>query len=132
MGVDELPVVVAQVIVLLVALVWLPLFARRSRGDVECGAVGLPVGTVRAMIAIMAIGSYVNLIVLGERYLADAYGDAVDAIEAIGLVIVGYYFGAGRAGGGPGPPPPPAPRVQQPGPRQRQRDAGGRFKTEGG
>ena len=101
---------VAQ-LVLLAAVFSLPFLsyfrARLGAAPVSASslrALSLPNGSVRAMIALLSIGSFVNVLVFGD--LGGHFERVVTAFGTLNGAIIGFYFGGRLATPPPGGTPP--------------------------
>ena len=67
-----------------------------SRFKVENGqqrGLGMPRGSVRAILALLAVGSFINVLVFGAPHLGDAYSATIAAFGTLTGSIIGFYFG---------------------------------------
>ncbi|MDE0047127.1 MAG: hypothetical protein OXU19_14920 [bacterium] len=97
------PLLVAESILLLVALVALPGYAvwkAKIREDVPLKGLALPQGSVRSMLALTVVGSFVVFLIFGGAALPESsrFGEVVTALTAVAGAIVGFYFGSGGSG----------------------------------
>ena len=104
-----------QLVLLLVIFVGMPLLSSHLRRQMESHehntndagrrAFNLPRGSIRAMLALFSIGSFVNVLALGPGVIPDEYFDqVVTAFGTLSGTILGFYFG-GRTANPPPPPP---------------------------
>ena len=105
-----------QLILLLVVFVGMPVLSSRLRAQMESDegnthdagrrAFNLPRSSIRAMLALFSIGSFVNVLALGPGVIPDEYFDqVVTAFGTLSGTILGFYFGGRTAN-----PPPPGDR----------------------
>ena len=74
-----------------------------SASDAGRRAFNLPRGSIRAMLALFSIGSFVNVLALGPGVIPDAYFDqVVTAFGTLSGTILGFYFGGRTANPPPG------------------------------
>lgn len=97
------PLVVAEATLLLIALVALPLYAAwkaHSRQDLPLKGLALPEGSVRSMLALTVVGSFVVFLVFGGVSLpaGTRFAEIVAALTGIAGTIIGFYFGSGGSG----------------------------------
>ncbi len=97
------PLVVAEAILLLIALVALPLYAAwkaQARQDLPLKGLALPEGSVRSMLALTVVGSFVVFLVFGGVSLPSEtrFTEVVAALTGIAGTIIGFYFGSGGSG----------------------------------
>lgn len=97
------PLVVAEATLLLIALVALPVYAAwkaQSREDLPLKGLGLPEGSVRSMLALTVVGSFVVFLVFGGVSLPSGtrFTEIVAALTGIAGTIIGFYFGSGGSG----------------------------------
>ena len=65
--------------------------------------LGLPSGSVRAILALLIVGSFVNVLVFGSNVFGDDFEQVVTAFGTLAGAVTGFYF-AGRTAT---PPPKP-------------------------
>ena len=75
-----------------------PLFSTIKKGD-ESNLRGLnmPRGSIRGILALLVVGSFVNVLVLGGPALGDSFEIVVSAFGALTGSIIGFYFGSRNA-----------------------------------
>lgn len=96
------PIFWCQLALLIVVLVGAPLFSRlvpKKNGTLEdIKGLGLPKGSVRAMLALLIIGSFVNILVFGSSVVpGEQFDQVVTAFGTLAGAATGFYF-AGRGG----------------------------------
>ena len=108
---DVWPLVIAEGVLLLLVLIALPAYAvwktNRSTG-VELKGLALPQGSIRSMLALTVVGSFVIFLVFGGAALPEEarFTEVVAALTGIAGTVIGFYFGSGGSGGNqvsPGP-----------------------------
>ena len=57
----------------------------------------MPRGSLRGMLALLVVGSFVNVLVLGGPALGDSFEIVVSAFGALTGSIIGFYFGSRNA-----------------------------------
>ena len=84
---------IAQIVLIALVLVALPAGAWiNSRGEpAEKRGLGLPRGSVRAMLALLIVGSSINLLVFGSA-LADLAA-IIGTLNTLTAAVIGFYFG---------------------------------------
>ena len=93
--------ILAQGLLLAVVLLVMPLYAvcaskRREPGMVpKLKGLGLPEGSIRGMLAIMSVGSFVILLVLGPTApeMKEFFDKSLAAFGTLTGAIIGFYFG---------------------------------------
>ena len=97
------PLVLAEGILLFITLVVLPLYAAwkaQARQDLPLKGLALPQGSVRSMLALTVVGSFVVFLIFGGVSLPSGtrFTEIVAALTGIAGTIVGFYFGSGGSG----------------------------------
>ena len=100
---DIWPLVIAEGILLFITLVVLPLYAAwkaQARQDLPLKGLALPQGSVRSMLALTVVGSFVVFLVFGGVSVPPGtrFTEIVAALTGIAGTIVGFYFGSGGSG----------------------------------
>lgn len=109
-GGDIWPLVIAESILLFITLVVLPLYAAYKthvRQDLPLKGLALPQGSVRSMLALTVVGSFVVFLMFGGVSLPSGtrFTEIVAALTGIAGTIVGFYFGSGGSGKSADPQP---------------------------
>ena len=84
--------------VILVLAVAAPFFAYKffKSGDKSpLRGLGLPSGSVRAILALLIVGSFVNVLVFGKDLLGEEFEQVITAFGTLAGAVTGFYF-AGR------------------------------------
>ena len=102
-GTSIWPMLIAEGILLFLVLVALPIHAiKRAKGSnvADLRGLALPQGSVRSMLALTVVGSFVIFLVFGGLALpTDArFTEIVAALTGIAGTVVGFYFGSGGSG----------------------------------
>lgn len=97
------PLLIAEGLLLLLVLIALPAYAIwRAKGssDVVLKGLALPQGSVRSMLALTVVGSFVVFLVFGGAALpaGTRFTEIVAALTGIAGTVVGFYFGSGGSG----------------------------------
>lgn len=97
------PLLIAESILLVIVLVALPLYSAwkaGNRDDLPLKGLALPQGTVRSMLALVVVGSFIIFLLFGGSTLpAEArFTEIVTALTGVAGTIVGFYFGSGGSG----------------------------------
>ncbi len=79
---------------LILVLVAAPTYAAIRKGGIPKG-LNLPAGSVRAMLALLIVGSFVNVLLFGTPVLADNFEQVITAFGTLAGAVTGFYF-AGR------------------------------------
>lgn len=94
------PLVVAEMIWIALVAIGFPIYSyfegkRRdsSAKDKELRGLNLPRGSIRAILAMLVVGSFVILLMFGAPVLNDSYETTVAAFGALSGSIIGFYFG---------------------------------------
>ncbi len=108
------PLVIVQCVWMLLVTVGAAVYAFRvgtkngSKGVVNQGelrGLNLPRGSLRGILALATIGSFVNVMVLGGPLLGDNFDSILAAFGTLTGSIVGFYFGTRGATPPPGGQP---------------------------
>ena len=119
----------AEGILLVVVLILMPLYAVWVGGKQAGGlkptlkGLALPEGSIRGMLALMSVGSFVILLVLGPGApeMKEFFDKALAAFGTLTGAIIGFYFGNRGSTAAATPPQPPA-ATSSPGPMQGHED----------
>ena len=103
---DQLFIVEFALIVAIFGLLPLISYFRSRFGSPEeemknLRAYNMPRGSVRAMLALLSVGSFVNVLLFGAAALGTHFDQVVTAFGTLNGAIVGFYFGGRTAS----PPP---------------------------
>ena len=89
-----------------VVLIGLPILAtcvanRQNGSDIPLKGLALPKGSVRSMLALLIIGSFMIVAVIGGGIsaLEDNFNEVLSALTGIAGAVVGFYFGSRGSGG---------------------------------
>ena len=99
-----IPLLIAEGILLVVALLVLPAYAAlkaRTGDDVELKGLGLPKGSIRSMLALIVVGSFVVFLIFGASALpkdSSRFNEIVAALTGVAGTVIGFYFGSGGSG----------------------------------
>ena len=101
-----LPLILAESILLVIVLIALPIYAicrAREHKNVELKGLALPQGSVRSMLALTIVGSFVVFLVFGGIFASKDgnFTEIVAALTGIAGTVVGFYFGSGGSGKSP-------------------------------
>lgn len=97
------PLIISEGILLFLVLVVLPTYAiwkaKASEGIILKG-LALPQGSVRSMLALTVVGSFVVFLIFGGAALPSGtrFTEIVAALTGIAGTVVGFYFGSGGSG----------------------------------
>lgn len=70
-------------------------FARGKNTDISnLRGLNMPAGSVRSMLALMTVGSFVIVLVLGAPVLAENYENVLATFGTLTGSIIGFYFGS--------------------------------------
>ena len=101
--IDFLPLLLTESILLIVVLIVLPAYAihrAKSNADIPLKGLALPQGSVRSMLALTIVGSFVVFLIFGGTIpsIGDRFTEIVAALTGIAGTVVGFYFGSGGSG----------------------------------
>lgn len=98
------PLLWTQVGLLVVVGILGPLYAawRTTQDDTELRGLNLPRGSVRSMMALIIVGSFVNVLVFGKPIGQDTLQMVIPAFAALSGSVIGFYFGERTATPKPG------------------------------
>ena len=86
-------------LVILLLAVLAPFYAykfwKSGDGESPLRGLGLPSGSVRAMLALFIVGSFVNVLVFGVNVLGENFEQVITAFGTLAGAVTGFYF-AGR------------------------------------
>ena len=98
-GRDYLYMVITQTILIVLILFVLPLlsYCQNKEGKIDLKSLrglGLPSGSIRGMLALLIVGSMVNLLLFGHCALEDVkkFDAVLDAFTAISMAVIAFYF----------------------------------------
>ena len=83
-----------EALLLILTLVAAPTYAAIRKGGPRKG-LNLPEGSVRAMLALLIVGSFVNVLLFGTYVLGGNFEQVVTAFGTLAGAVTGFYF-AGR------------------------------------
>ena len=92
------PLVIVECIWLFVVIVGLPAFSyfvgksQESSGG-ELRGLNMPRGSIRGILALVTVGSFVNVMVFGADVLGESFEATLAAFGALTGSIIGFYFG---------------------------------------
>lgn len=87
-----------EVGLLILVLVVAPVYASVrswSQGSEDLKGLNLPAGSVRAMLALVIVGSFVNILLFGANVFEEHFEQIVTAFGTLAGAVTGFYF-AGR------------------------------------
>ena len=98
-----LPLILAESILLFIVLIVLPIIAicrTRTQDAAQLKGLALPQGSVRSMLALAIVGSFVVFLVFGGivTSIDGHFTEIVAALTGIAGTVVGFYFGSGGSG----------------------------------
>ena len=100
---NYVPLMVAEGILLLLVLIALPIYAiwkAKASEGVTLKGLALPQGSLRSMLALTVVGSFVIFLIFGGAALPNGtrFTEIVAALTGIAGTVVGFYFGSGGSG----------------------------------
>ena len=94
-----------ELLLVLLVLIGAPVYANWARRSDESSkslrGLNLPRGSVRAMLALFIVGSFVNVLVFGAQVFPDHFEQVITAFGTLAGSVIGFYFGGRQAS----PPP---------------------------
>ena len=84
------------ILVLLAAPIYAIYAQRGSSLSVPLRGLSLPKGSVRAILALLIVGSFVNVLVFGANVLGENFDQVITAFGTLAGAVTGFYF-AGRS-----------------------------------
>lgn len=99
------PLVIVECLWFLLVAVGFPTYsyiAGKCVDKKELRGLNMPRGSVRAILALIVVGSFVNVLIFGAPALGPGYQPTIVAFGALTGSIIGFYFGNRTA-----TPPPP-------------------------
>ena len=96
------PLFLTESSLILLVLFLAPLYAVcRKESSEDLRGLNLPKGSVRAMLALLIVGSFVNVLVFGADVMGDKFEQVITAFGTLAGAVTGFYF----AGKGADPAP---------------------------
>ena len=99
------PLLWFELLLLLLVVLGGPFYAYWARRSDESSkslrGLNLPRGSVRAMLALFIVGSFVNVLVFGAAVFPDHFEQVITAFGTLAGSVIGFYFGGRQAS----PPP---------------------------
>ncbi len=101
------PLFVVETLLLVIILVGGPWYSKRAgngSGANRLRGLNLPNGSIRSMMALLIVGSFVNFLIFGAPLIQDT-ATSTNIITAFGTLsgsVIGFYFGSRTSA----PPPP--------------------------
>ena len=97
------PLLIAEGILLFLVLIVLPMYSiwkAKASNNITLKGLALPQGSVRSMLALTVVGSFVIFLVFGGAALPNGtrFTEIVAALTGIAGTVVGFYFGSGGSG----------------------------------
>ena len=87
---------VAEAILLVTVLILMPLYSIYvSRGKQNLKGLSLPEGSIRGMLALISVGSFILFLVIGAGVaeIAEQFDTVVTSFGTLSGAIIGFYFG---------------------------------------
>lgn len=94
----------AGIVLLLIVLILLPILAtwaqvkEQGKERIPLKGLGLPAGSVRAMLALLTVGSFVVVATFGQSALGSDYERVLTTLATLAGPVLGFYFGSRRSG----------------------------------
>lgn len=85
-----------------IVLVVLPVIAAciscKKSADLKLKGLGLPEGSVRSMLALLIVGAYMAVALIGAGYKGQGelrhLGEVLSALAGVAGAVIGFYFGS--------------------------------------
>ena len=94
-----------EIVLVGLVLIGAPIYAKWARRTDESSkslrGLNLPRGSVRAMLAFLIVGSFINILVFGADVFPNHFEQVITAFGTLAGAVVGFYFGGRQAS----PPP---------------------------
>ena len=91
------PLVLVECAWLLIVAIGLPIYScivsKRFQDKKELRGLNMPRGSIRSILALLVVGSFVNVLVFGAPALGESYESTIAAFGALTGSIIGFYFG---------------------------------------
>ncbi len=94
------PLTVIELVIVILVFVAMPIYSWYVSKNVKSPndlpkrkGLNLPAGSVRSMIALLVVGSFVNFLIFGESVLATHFDKILAAFGTLSGSIIGFYFG---------------------------------------
>ncbi len=91
------PLVITEIALLFLTLIVAPSYAAIKKSQTPLKGLNLPEGSVRAILALIIVGSFVNVLIFGSDVLDDDFEQVITAFGTLAGAVTGFYF-AGRIG----------------------------------
>ena len=95
------PLVVVECVWLVLIGIGAPVYSwwvgKRSTVASNLRGLNMPRGSIRGILALLVVGSFVNVLVLGGPVLGEPFEIVVSAFGALTGSIIGFYFGSRSA-----------------------------------
>lgn len=95
------PLVVVQCVWLVLIGIGAPVYSwwisKSSTNKSELRGLNMPRGSIRGILALLVVGSFLNVLVLGGPVLGNSFQNVVSAFGALTGSIIGFYFGSRNA-----------------------------------
>ena len=92
---------VALLVVILGVLPWLAVRVGKTLGERQeappLKGLNLPQGSVRSMLALAIVGTYLNVLVFGGSIIGEHYDTVLAAFSALTGSVLGFYFGSRKS-----------------------------------
>ena len=94
-----------ELLLVLLVLIGAPYYANWARRSDESSkslrGLNLPRGSVRAMLALLIVGSFINILVFGADVFPNHFEQVITAFGTLAGAVVGFYFGGRQASPAP-------------------------------
>ena len=64
----------------------------RSEGSADLKGLNLPEGSIRAIVALLIVGSFVNLLLFGSSIMDEHFEQVVTAFATLAGAVTGFYL----------------------------------------
>ena len=100
---NPVPLLLAGSILLAIVLIGLPWLATKvaQKSEIPLKGLGLPAGSVRSMLALMTVGTFVVVAMFGQSALESSeYERVLTTLATLAGPVLGFYFGSRGSGRG--------------------------------
>ena len=94
------PLTVTELVLVILVFVAMPIYSwcvsKNAKNPTELPqrkGLNLPAGSVRSMIALLVVGSFVNFLIFGGSVLATHFDKILAAFGTLSGSVIGFYFG---------------------------------------
>ena len=116
----------AELLLIVIVLLILPAVAcwiqKSLENNKNLRGLNLPQGSVRACLALLIVGSFVNVLVFGSSVLGDNFDQVITAFGTLAGAVTGFYFAGRSSSTAPGEKTQPDKETQKGGETQTDKE----------